>query len=417
MRTGGTEDGRVAVYLLLVLLASVLAVPALAARSSGTTNAELSSSEFRGHPPSSSGFDEQIGLTFTQNFTSMAYNVTAAQQTDPTLGLGPGYLLSGLSNSGYWYQVGLSWDWSEGAGFAMSYEVFNPSGQSIDPINEGGLTGFSGPINPGDNVTITLYFSFGDVIMAATDANTGASARQSYPAEGATQFVGQPNSDANSVGFFTGLMTEWYHGEPYYTNEAEVLYTTDSALSSGWMWMDEFNAGNGQLVFESNATSVTTYGAGVSQLQEFSYQGITEYSSDTAFVTGALSGSSTSTSSGSSTVTSTVTSTDTATIVSAVTQTVTTVVPTTVTVTSTSTVTQPVTSTVTTQPSTVTTTSTVPTTQTLTQEQTTTATQTLTTTISSIPIWVYGLMGLILLAGLALGYLIRRPAPAETPTQ
>ena len=409
MRKGGADGGRVSVYLLFALLASVLVVPGAAAGSTATS-AGLSP-QFRGHPSNNSGYDEQIGLTFTQNFTSMAYNVTAVEQSDPTLGTGPGYLLSGLTNVGYWYQVGLSWNWSPGSGFAMSYEVFNPAGQSIYPLNGGGgLAGFSGPINPGDNVTVSLSFSSGDVIMAALDTNTGASAQQSYPAEGATLFVGQPNSDANDIGFFTGLMTEWYHGEPYYTNEDEVLYTSDSAISSGWMWMDEFNANSGQLVFASNATSLTTFSG--PQLQEFSYEGITEYSSATSFVTGALSGS-TSTSTGTSTVT--VTSTDTDTIVSGDTQTVT--------VTSTSTVTQPVTTTVTTQPSTSTvtstTTSTVPTTQTVTQNetQTSTTTQTLTTTVASIPLWAFGLMGLLLLGGVALGYAMRRPGRPVTAEQ
>ncbi len=417
MHSEAGVGGRVTVSILMVLLASVLVVPsAIAGASASVSNA--SSPQFRGHPPLNSGYDEQIGLTFTQNFSSMSYSVSAVEQNDPTLGTGPGYLLSGLSNSGYWYQVGLSWDWSPGAGFAMSYEVFNPSAQSIYPTNGGGgLASFSGPVNLGDNVTITLYFSSGDVIMSATDTSTGASAQQSYPAEGATLFVGQPDSDANNQGFFTGLMTEWYHGEPYYTNEAEVLYTASSAIASGWMWMDEFNANNGQLIFASNATSVATYGTAPSQLQEFSYEGITEYSSATAFVTGTLSSGSTTTSSGTSTVTSTVT--DTATIVSADTQTVT--------VTSTSTVTQPVTTTVTTQPPTVTdtTTSTVPTTQTVTQNDTSTttqtstqtATQTLTTTVASIPLWAYGLMGLLLLGGLALGYLIRRPPAPEAPAE
>jgi hypothetical protein len=75
-------------------------------------------------------YDEQIGATFTQSFTALAYNVTAVEQTDPISGDGPAYLLNGLSNSAFWYQVGLSWNWNPGTnpgtGFAMSYEVFDP---------------------------------------------------------------------------------------------------------------------------------------------------------------------------------------------------------------------------------------------------------------------------------------------------
>ena len=41
--------------------------------------------QFRGHGPpvSSSIYDEQIGLTFTQSFTSMEYNVTAVDTDRP----------------------------------------------------------------------------------------------------------------------------------------------------------------------------------------------------------------------------------------------------------------------------------------------------------------------------------------------
>ena len=42
-------------------------------------------------------YDEQLGITFTQNFASLAYNVTAVPQIDSN-GYGPAYLLNGLSN-------------------------------------------------------------------------------------------------------------------------------------------------------------------------------------------------------------------------------------------------------------------------------------------------------------------------------
>src|SRR6266849_4930588 len=55
-------------------------------------------------------YDEQVGVTFTQDFSSLAFNVSAIAQTGPD-GVGPGYLLNGLTSAGYWYQVGLSWKW------------------------------------------------------------------------------------------------------------------------------------------------------------------------------------------------------------------------------------------------------------------------------------------------------------------
>jgi hypothetical protein len=256
----------------------------------------------RGMPLASSlgtSYDEQLGTTFTQDFTSMLYYVTAVAQTDPTSGTGPAYLLNGLSNTGYWYQVGLSWNWNPGytpgTGFGMSYEVFDPSGNSILPTNGGGgLLSFSGPVNQGDSVALNLYFTnSGQVVMLAKDQNTGAYASETYSAEGATFFEGSPYSTANSNGFFTGLMTEWYHSSPYYSNEQKVTYSSSFALSSAWMWIDEFSCSgiscsNTTALFSDSTTSPISY-SNPTQLQEFSSNGATEYSDAYEFITGSLS--------------------------------------------------------------------------------------------------------------------------------
>jgi hypothetical protein len=250
---------------------------------------------FRGHGPpiSSSAYDEQIGLTFTQSFTSMEYNVTAVEQTDPTLGDGPAYLLNGLSSSGYWYQVGVSWNWAPGenpgTGFDMTYEVWDTSGNSIFPADgQGGVLAFSGPVNAGDAILLHLYFSnpSQSVVMLAEDTNTGALANETYSSMGATYFAGLPGSMVNQNGFFTGLMTEWYHGVPYYANEAEVIYSNPVvAVSSAWMWMDEFNAQTFQGVFSANTSAPISYGD-PTRLQELSFNGTTEYSDAHELVTG-----------------------------------------------------------------------------------------------------------------------------------
>ena len=246
-------------------------------------------------PPIYHNYDEQLGVTFAQSFVSIEYNVTAMPQTDPALGTGPAYLVNGLSDAGYWYQVGVSWDWAPGdtpgTGLAMSYEVFDPQGISVFPTDgQGGLQAFSGQVNPGDIVTLDLYFSnsTGVVVMLAHDASTGASASETYPAMGATYFVGLPGSVANSDGFFTGLMTEWYHGLEYFANEAPVAYTdTGAGVSSAWMWMDEFNASNLQPIFASNTTAPVSFSTPATP-QGFSFNGTTEFADATELVTGAL---------------------------------------------------------------------------------------------------------------------------------
>lgn len=234
-------------------------------------------------------YDEQLGLTFTQDFTSLSYSVNAVEQSDPASGTGPAYLVNGLANNSYWFQVGLSYDWVPGYGFRMNYEVFNSSGSSIFPTGGGaGLLSFSGTVNEGDLVNLQLYFSGGSVVMAAQDQNTGASASESYSAGGSTYFQGNQFSPGNSQGFFTGLMTEWYHDSAYYGGEERVVYSQSVALTSGWMWIDEYEVPGKTDVFSAcaNYCLYPTSWSNPTQLQSFSSNGATEYSDAYEFQTG-----------------------------------------------------------------------------------------------------------------------------------
>ena len=333
-----------------------------------------------GAPRNPNDYDEQLGTTFTQNFTSIQYNVTAVSQVDPILDTGPGYLLNGLTTAGYWYQVGVSYNWSPGespgTGFDMNYEAWDALGNSIYPTTGGGLLAFSATVNNGDVILLGLSFTGGNVAMKATDTKTGATAQTTYGAQGATTFVGLPGQVSNSNGYFTGLMTEWYHGQPYYANPAETIYTNPHLnLTSGWLWMDEFNSNTQVNIFDSSTTSAVSFNP-PNTLQEFSLGQVTEYADAHEFVTGPLSGTTTTTTSSGSPSVST----------------------TTVTVTQVSTT--PVT-----------------TTQTLTQTSTSTVTQ----DVPTIPSWAYAVMALLLLAGLMGGYLVRgssrgaAPPPAAPP--
>jgi len=302
-----------AVVLCLVFMATPLAAHSLPVKSQGVkvvptvvctcssqpVSTPSGARTFQPGIPSGSGlYDEQVGVTFTQSFRSIEYNVTAVEQTDPGLGDGPAYLLNGLSSTGYWYQVGFSWNWTPGqtpgTGFDMNFEVFNTAGNSVFPSGgAGGIQAFSGPVNDGDVILLDLYFSNAtqSVVMVAMDTDTGASASESYSNQGATYFMGLPSSVASTNGFFTGLMTEWYHGSPYYADEAEVIYSNPHiALSSGWMWIDEFDANTLQGIFAANTSSPVSF-SDPTQLQKFSFNGTTEYADAYEFVTGALTNS------------------------------------------------------------------------------------------------------------------------------
>ena len=238
-------------------------------------------------------YDEQLGMTFTQNFTSLAYNVTAVPQADST-DYGPAYLLNGLSNDGYWYQAGLSYNWPYASGgynpgFNFNYEVFNSAGKSVYPANGGGgLKSFSGGIvNPGDLILLNLYFTDGFVYMSAKDWNTGAVATADYADNQTNSFIGLSSPSNN--GFFSGLMTEWYHANPYTEDETQVAYSNYSfGLSSAWMWMDEYDPNNLSWSGAWSTSTPVTYSSNPTQLQSLASHGATEYSSAYQFITGSI---------------------------------------------------------------------------------------------------------------------------------
>ena len=242
--------------------------------------------------PNITMYDEQLGTTFTQNFTALAYTLTAVAQSG-TDNYGPAYLVNGLANTGYWYQVGLAynWDGNPTTGFQLAYEVFNPSGFSVFPVSGGGMATFS-PVNPGDTILLSLSFSNGIVVMQGTDQTSGAHTQETYTSAGATTFVGNASSLSNSQGFFTGLMTEWYHTNPYYGDEQKVTYnTTGSGITSAWLWMDEFSvAPNGIMssLFGKNSLSPVSF-SNPTQLQSLSSNGATVSENATQFITGNIS--------------------------------------------------------------------------------------------------------------------------------
>jgi len=238
---------------------------------------------------SAAPYDEQVGVTFTQDFSKLAFNVTAVAFSDPD-GVGPGYLVNGLTDYGYWYQVGLSYNWPYtlggfNPGFRMNFEVFDNTGVSFDPSSGGGgLKPFNGPVNPGDTVLLSLSFASGSVVMRAMDWQTGAVSSHSYRANGST-FVGLQSSLSSPLGFFTGLMTEQYHSSPYYGTGLPVTYNeTGVTLSSAWMWMDEWNTDTGQSVFRDNTTRRVQLDNSASQY--FSSNGTAEIANAHGLVTG-----------------------------------------------------------------------------------------------------------------------------------
>ncbi len=242
-------------------------------------------------PANPVSYDEQVGVTFAQNFSALEYNVTAVAFTDNSVG--PGYLVNGLTDQDYWYQVGLSYNWplqsgGYNAGFSMNYEVFDPNDVSIYPANGGGgiQVFVNGSVNPGDVVLLSLSFSSGNVVMSAFDWQTHAAGLKSYIAHSSNHlFIGLVSSLDNVSHFFTGLMTEQYHSSPYFEAGSPVTYSsTWLALTSAWMWMDEFDPYNGITIFQGNTTSALPLSKDLGNY--FSSNGTAEIVSTHGLVTG-----------------------------------------------------------------------------------------------------------------------------------
>jgi hypothetical protein len=235
-------------------------------------------------------YDEQLWLGFERNFTSMSYNVTAVAQND-TFGVGPAYLLNGFSTKGLWYQVGIGWTAFKGesnGSFGFAAEVWNTTARELlysYPVP------FSG-VSANDSVRLSLNFSRGNVMMEAYDWKTKAEGDTSYPAYGATQFVSN-----GSRGFPTSLLTEWYHGLPYYCSNHHVVFSNRrSPLTSAWMHIDEWNFtgacrpqrlnfSEGKQCFAFSSPSETVHYSQPSTLVPFSANGTTIYSNSTSFIT------------------------------------------------------------------------------------------------------------------------------------
>ena len=290
----GAAVGLIALLVLGGLFASGFLVPAATRLYDDTKNilrnlaclspALCTNSTF----PTTAGkatYDQQVSMIFPQNFQALNYNVTAVAQTD-TSGYGPAYLLNGLSDTGYWYQVGLAYNWplatgtSYDAGFHFIWEVFAPNGTTNNPV----LSRTPDNVNDGDIIGLSLSFQSGtnNVLLTANDYNTGASASHTYTAGGGTVFVGSSNSRSSRTP--TSLMTEWYHSSAYVTSMKQVTYSVvGSVTQSAWICIGEYVPPNPNTLVYAQCSSLLTLNG---QLQPYSYQRLNTYANQTEFQTG-----------------------------------------------------------------------------------------------------------------------------------
>jgi hypothetical protein len=193
---------------------------------------------------------EQLWMGFAQNFTSLAYNVTAVAQSD-SYGYGPSYLLNGLTDKGLWYQVGVSYNrvstngLGYSPGFQVTYEVWNSStNRSVFPASGTAGSLYFNDTKSEDNVQLSVNLVGGSVIMKAYDWRLRFTASVSYDAEGADYFVGSADRVSR---YPSSILTEWQHVLPYFCSNQKVTFSCGNVLiSEFWLGIDEWNLTNVQ---------------------------------------------------------------------------------------------------------------------------------------------------------------------------
>ena len=243
-------------------------------------------------------YDVQEVMAFTQSYSQLQVNVTAVAQCDVN-GYGPSYLLNGLTNTGYWFQVGINWNWplqSGGyvSGFGFVSEQWAPGGVTRSPPS----AEFSGTVNQGDVISLSLSFSGGEVVASALDLNTSATGSMHYPARSASEFVGSQAQQSQSrfsfatQGYFTGLMTEWYHVTSRGNAQGQkVTYSEGGAeITSATLGVGEWNftTSSPGSVFSAvaNNGNPVDFGARPNTLQQFTLNGYSMAADSHEFTTG-----------------------------------------------------------------------------------------------------------------------------------
>lgn len=278
------------VGVLIVLFSGYIVIPTLEGWIWGTgLNLGSGSLGFVSAPFAT--IDEQQSMALTANSPNLTYTITAVAQNDSD-GYGPAYVVSGLTAAGYWYQVGIAYNWvasstgviSQGyngyiAGFEFLSQVWNPGGQLLPtppPVRMN--------IANGDTVQLSLVTNLSTVLMQAWDEQTGASESQSYSSFGSDFFLGVSNVGQPHEGF-SGPMTEWYHAALFNGTEQPVSYVSSAPLTQRvFLVMDAGNISdsNASLFFRDYPVDNPACGC----TQPFSYEGLTVDVDGSQFTTG-----------------------------------------------------------------------------------------------------------------------------------
>ena len=179
-------------------------------------------------------FDYQNFTVYKKDTKILDYMVVIGKNVMNTKNYGPAIMINGLTNTGEWYQFGISYKFPEsiscmgkkyyfGSKYGAFLEIWNKQGKSIfDKYYK-----FKDAMLKNDVLEIQMRINDGSITMNLDDITHGQTLKLKVANETATEFVGVKGF-SNENGFMTGLMTEKYSmkGSPAPGIQEGQLYTS-----------------------------------------------------------------------------------------------------------------------------------------------------------------------------------------------
>jgi hypothetical protein len=231
-------------------------------------------------PAPSPIYDEQAILFDPIAGSSVGATATVSPDTDAQ-GYGAAFLVNAESETGYWYQVGVAYNWGWGSGYlpgyAFVYSVYAPGTPSGSPTS---ICLEKAPISGDATIGLSITLQGGTVLVSFSEPGTGTIDAAVFSSYGASGFLG--TEQGSHSGFFTGWMTEWRHAEAYYGPSANASYEVAPGQSTAYFGIGEYQPANGQVLFGQTSTQPLDCGC----TQSFTYEGVTETATTSTFTTG-----------------------------------------------------------------------------------------------------------------------------------
>ena len=189
-------------------------------------------------------YNYQLAETFTNDNKDIKAVVNAVKNPKSSNIIFSTYLLNGLTNTGFWIQVGLIENVqtkNNKERFEIALQEWNSAANTVFPKYKVNLAGhylFNREIKPGDNIKFGMKYSVTGIYVYALDLRTDDKIAATFPASGSSEFVGLKRYNVNRNGYFTGIMREEILNNPFVPRLCKVAIMSENDKNK-WIWSNE----------------------------------------------------------------------------------------------------------------------------------------------------------------------------------